>query len=139
MGPVFQALALSACKDQSLRAELEVAFREHPHDRSSATADWPKRSIVNGSGNSNTDGGDSAPGLQLEMPKMDLLSEIPADCITRMVRPDWLPVIGLTGLQFSFVFSVVFIGLKRWKNCLESSKSRYGGSRSCSQTLQWST
>jgi hypothetical protein len=98
MGPVFQALALSGCKDQSLRAELEVAFREHPHDRSSATAHWPKRSIVNGSGNSNADGGDSEPGLQLEILKVDLLSEIPADCITRMVRPGWLPFNWLMGL-----------------------------------------
>eukprot|EP00980_Cylindrotheca_fusiformis_P018775 scaffold6257_cov144-Cylindrotheca_fusiformis.AAC.1 len=84
LGPSFQAVASAAAgKDESLRTLLQKAFADHPYDPSAASAEWPKRYIVV------SDGGgagvaDTNSGLNLDVPKMDLFSELPDDCIPRM-------------------------------------------------------
>lgn len=87
MGPPFQAVALSLTKDQSVRNQLEETFRDHPHDPTSQSADWPKRSIVGARADDATasEGKSSNSTMLLEIPKLDLISEIPSDCITKMV------------------------------------------------------
>lgn len=86
LGPAFQAVSFAAAsKDQSLRDQLESTFNEHPFDPSSSSAKWPKNSICCGPASSTAEGGQSGSGLQLEVPKLDLLAELPADCISRMV------------------------------------------------------
>jgi hypothetical protein len=86
LGPAFQAVVLTATnKDQSLRDQLEKTFQEHPYDSSVSSAEWPKSSICGGGDDANGEGGNSGSGLQLDVPKLDLLAELPSDCITRMV------------------------------------------------------
>ena len=87
LGPAFQALALSSTKEQSVRNQLEEAFRDHPHDPSSSTAEWPRKTIVGDPANDAAVSGDkgSNSNLLLDIPKLDLISEIPSDCIAKMV------------------------------------------------------
>ena len=87
LGPAFQALALSSTKEQSVRSQLEETFRDHPHDQSSSSAEWPRKSIIGDSANDSAGSGTkgSNSNLLLDIPKLDLISEIPSDCIARMV------------------------------------------------------
>jgi hypothetical protein len=86
LGPAFQGVVFAATgKDHSLRDQLEKIFNEHPYDPSSSSAEWPKNSICFGPAGTTAEGGQAGSGLKLEVPKMDLIAELPADCITRMV------------------------------------------------------
>jgi hypothetical protein len=86
LGPAFESLVFSSVKDDSLRNQLQTTFNEHQYDPTAATSDWPKCSIVaststEGDGNESSNGGVSG----LEIPTFDLMAELPADCIARMV------------------------------------------------------
>ena len=85
MGPKVQALALSCTKDASQRQLLTATFKDHPYDPTLDSKDWPKKSIAAVSLSSSRHDEKSSP-LNLIIPKMDLVSEIPHDCISRMVR-----------------------------------------------------
>ena len=87
LGPAFQAVAFASVgNDDSLRTQLESCFNQHAFDPSSKSAEWPKSSICSGFGDkANEDGQSGGAGLNLEIPKMDLIAELPEDCISRMV------------------------------------------------------
>lgn len=91
LGPIVRALVLSQC-DDSIRDQIEKTLDLHPYDPSSASAEWPKVSIVTRrrSGASRThdqdsDGEDNE-GLALEIPRIDLFSQISNDCTMKMVN-----------------------------------------------------
>jgi hypothetical protein len=87
LGPAFRPVVYAASgKDETLRSLLEKTFEEHPHDASSSTTEWPKTCICIG-GDGGVEDGDANgnSGLQFDVPKMDLFSELPSDCIQRMV------------------------------------------------------
>lgn len=87
LGPTFQHVVYAASgKDETLRSLLEKTFEEHPYDASSSTAEWPKTCICIG-GDGGVEDGDATgnSGLQFDVPKMDLFSQLPSDCIQRMV------------------------------------------------------
>ena len=92
LGPAFQAVVFAELKkDQALREQLEKAFNDHPFDPSAASTDWPKSSLCargGGDGGDGSGGGGAGAGggLVLEIPKMDLMAELPNDCISKMVR-----------------------------------------------------
>lgn len=75
---------------------MEKAFNDHPYDPSSASTDWPKASLCGraggdgGDGTGSGGGGSGGGGLVLEIPKMDLMAELPNDCISKMVRTTFL-------------------------------------------------
>lgn len=82
LGPAFEALVFASVKDQSLREQLHKTFHEHPHDATSSKSDFPKQSIF-----ATQQGGASEPGvgIDIDIPKLDLIAELPNDCIARMV------------------------------------------------------
>jgi hypothetical protein len=85
LGTPLEALVAASIKDMSLRDQIQKTFSEHPHDPSVAMSSWPKCSILGVTrqveGNQK-----SAEGiLGVDIPKFDLVSELPADLLTRMV------------------------------------------------------
>ena len=72
-----------------MRDQLEKTIETHPFDPDSS--EWPRVSIASNSarcGDSNDAGNDDdkGVGLSLEIPRMDLFANIPADCAAKMVR-----------------------------------------------------
>jgi hypothetical protein len=88
LGPAFQAVALSTVKEQSLRENIEGAFRDHPYDPTASSAEWPRRSIMLGRENADSDGGGGGSALVLDVPKTDLIAALSADCVSRMGSKD---------------------------------------------------
>ena len=90
LGPILKAIVLSNCQD-SMRDQVEKAMESHPHDPSYASSEWPKASIASQttsrgkSVSSDVGDNDDSNGLALEIPRMDLLASLSADCITKMV------------------------------------------------------
>ena len=136
LGPTFQAIAFAEVgSDQSLRAELEKSFSEHPYDPSTSTAGWPKYSLCGATNSGGADRDKDSSGLKLEVPKMDLISELPGDCIARMVR---------STVELQLLHSHtnrVFLpkpntGIKGGKNSMERTKGVNGGRGECFEALQ---
>ena len=97
-----------------MRNQLEEAFRDHPHDPSSSTAEWPRKTIVGDPANDAAVSGDkgSNSNLLLDIPKLDLISEIPSDCIAKMVCYPSL-LLSLYAI-LSYLTSIsCFVGIKR--------------------------
>lgn len=89
LGPTLKAVALSSIKNPSFRDEIEKMFGENPFDSSLASKEWPKSYILSNSGNDTEDGGDNAgSGMNIELPKTDLIAELPSDCLSRMGSKD---------------------------------------------------
>lgn len=85
LGPTMKAVTLSSIKNPSLRDEIEKVFGENPFDSSLASKEWPKNYILSNSANDTEDGDDNAGfGMNIELPKMDLMVELPSDCLSRM-------------------------------------------------------
>jgi cytoskeleton-associated protein 5 len=85
LGPTMKAVTLSSIKTPSLRDEIEKVFGENPFDSSISSKEWPKNYIFSNSANDTEDGGDNAgSGMNFELPKMDLMLELPSDCLARM-------------------------------------------------------
>lgn len=124
LGPAFEALVFSSVKDESLRDQLQKTFSEHAYDPTTSKSDFPKHSIVatqKGGGSNNT-GGDV---FELEMPKLDLLAELPADCLARMVSSvvGWWRLF-LNNAFLIFLESIVF---QRKQNVMEGEEGGNGG------------
>lgn len=84
LGPGFKAVVSRAVKDVALRDQLEKTFSQYPFDQSESNRDRPRKSIALSDSTSGRSSG--GPSLQMEVPKMDLLCELNADCLTKMVR-----------------------------------------------------
>jgi cytoskeleton-associated protein 5 len=87
LGPSLRAVTLSSISDSSFRGEFEKIFKEHPFDSSLTCADWPMRYLFSNSSNDNTDS-NSTSGMKIELPKTDLIAELPPDCLSRMGSKD---------------------------------------------------
>ncbi|KAG7371784.1 hypothetical protein IV203_017926 [Nitzschia inconspicua] len=83
LGPSFRALVLAAFKE-SLREEAEKCFYDHPHDLSYKNAVWERVCLCSLMPN----GTEDISSIKLELPKLDLISELPGDCISRMGSKD---------------------------------------------------
>ena len=88
LGPQFQVLALSSTQDGSLRDQLEKTFDKHPFDPSSTTAEWPKQSLARSASNQTTDSDGKVSMMQLDLPKLDLISELSSDILLKMSSSD---------------------------------------------------
>ena len=87
LGPSLRAVTLSSISDSSFREEFDKIFKEHPYDSSLTCADWPMRYLFSNSSDDNTDS-DSTSGMKIELPKTDLIAELPPDCLSRMGSKD---------------------------------------------------
>ncbi|OEU12196.1 ARM repeat-containing protein [Fragilariopsis cylindrus CCMP1102] len=87
LGPSLRAVTLSSISDSSFREEFDKIFKEHPYDSSLACADWPMRYLFSNSSDDNTDS-NSTSGMKIELPKTDLIAELPPDCLSRMGSKD---------------------------------------------------
>ena len=85
LGPPLEALVATAIKDSSLRDQLQKAFSEHPHDPTVAVSSWPKCSILGAKRQVEGNQKSSDGFFGLDIPKFDLVNELPADLLTRMV------------------------------------------------------
>ena len=92
LGPIFKALLMSQCDDSS-RSEIEKTIDAHPFDPSCTSAEWTKVSIAgkNKSAGNNKEGGSKGDDDQsdrdmgIEIPRFDLFSNLPGDCVSKMV------------------------------------------------------
>jgi cytoskeleton-associated protein 5 len=86
LGATFQAVVFTKVdKDESLRKLVEKSFEDNPHDPTAATAEWSKTCICVDRGIDGAAENASGGGLQLDVPKLDLFSELSSDCVDRMV------------------------------------------------------
>ncbi len=84
LGPVIKAMIASVVTKESLKAQMDKTFDSCPYD-SSLTAAIPQKScLARDELKSNAIG--EGVGLDIEIPKADLLSELPPDIISQMVR-----------------------------------------------------
>jgi hypothetical protein len=131
LGPIVKALMLSQC-DDSMRDQLEKTVELHPYDPSSASAQWPKVSITRrqagSSGchdqDSDREGND---GLALEIPRLDLFSQISNDCTLQMVNA----LISMVALHMQLLISCSLAlasfpeGCNRGQDCLENAEASH--------------
>jgi len=89
LGPPIKAVALSSIKNASLRDDIEKTFEENSFDSSLFAKAWPKSYILANS-ESAQDGSTEGAGMDVELPTLDLIAELPSDCIDRMGRTDSL-------------------------------------------------
>ena len=89
LGPTIKAVAFSSIKNPSLRDEIEKNFEANPFDSSLASNEWPKSYILANIGSEGEGGSaNGASGMGIELPKTNLISELPSDCISRMGSKD---------------------------------------------------
>ncbi|GKY99911.1 hypothetical protein MPSEU_000944700 [Mayamaea pseudoterrestris] len=79
LGGQFRALAMSMAKGP-LRDPLESCLNAFPYDEACRSMSWPKYSLATMAGNS----GDGSSDLILDIPKVNLMSELPDDIISRL-------------------------------------------------------
>jgi len=85
LGPTVKAMAFASIKTPALRNEIEKVFEENPFDSSLSSKEWPRCYILSNIADDNDAGsGHSDSGMNIELPKTDLISELPSDCLTRM-------------------------------------------------------
>lgn len=85
LGPTFEALVMASIQDNSLKSQAQKIFVECPFDPTASESSWAKQSIL-ASETSKAGTSISESTFQMDLPRMDLLAEIPGDCVTRMVR-----------------------------------------------------
>jgi hypothetical protein len=90
LGPVVKAMMLSNIKDDSVKSQLEKKFDSCPYDASvSATLPAKKCLFEGDADNKDRDVGGATSALGMDLPKTDLLSELPTDIIDQLVRKEW--------------------------------------------------
>lgn len=96
LGPVMKAMVTSVVTKESLKAQMENTFDSCPYDSSLSSKIPQKKCLARNETNSNAYGEGAGAGLDIEIPKADLLSELSPDIISQMVR---------ILLQFPLVFA----------------------------------
>lgn len=86
IGPPLKALFLSMAKQPSAKDELQKCFENHPFDASMKNTEWPKKSILTNSGKASEDDRENQQVMTFEIPKTDIISKLPRDITSRMVR-----------------------------------------------------
>ena len=133
LGPPFEALILASVKDPALRSQIQKTLSEHGHDPSASNEDWPKCSIVAATKASGQIGSSrSGAGMGVELPKYDLIAELPADCIASMVSWSFTEMSSL----WHFILTFCLPGFHGEQDCLERKKSSHGGCREYGGTLR---
>uniref|UniRef100_A0A7S3Q8W0 TOG domain-containing protein n=1 Tax=Chaetoceros debilis TaxID=122233 RepID=A0A7S3Q8W0_9STRA len=82
LGPVMKAMIASVVTKESLKAQMDKTFDSCPYDSSLSAAIPQKKCLARNDSNSNADG--EGAGLDIEIPKADLLSELSPDIISQM-------------------------------------------------------
>lgn len=81
LGPIFVALAVAP--DDKVKSHLDGAYQACPYDPENASLSRPKSCFLLSSQNG-TDGENGVSSLGIDIPKMDLLSQLSTDCATQM-------------------------------------------------------
>jgi hypothetical protein len=120
LGPGFKALCLSLSKKPALKDELEKCFDQNKFDASIQGTEWSKCSIATAAVDSKDGPRSPGGGLTFDVPRTDLFSELPDDCLDKMVgRMHFGGQDALFVFSYSFLFTV--LGVKRRKNCVENA------------------
>jgi hypothetical protein len=85
LGPGFKALCLSLSKKPALKDELEKCFDQNKFDASIQETEWSKRSIAAAAVDSKEGPRSPGGGLTFDVPRTDLFSQLPDDCLDKMV------------------------------------------------------
>jgi hypothetical protein len=85
LGPGFKALCLSLSKKPALKDELEKCFDQNKFDASIQSTEWSKCSIAAAAVDSKEGPRSSGGGLNFDVPRTDLFSQLPDDCLDKMV------------------------------------------------------
>ena len=80
----MKAMIASVVTKESLKAQMDKTFDSCPYDSSLSAAIPQKKCLARNDSKSNADG--EGAGLDIEIPKADLLSELSPDIISQMVR-----------------------------------------------------
>lgn len=129
LGPVLKAMVLSGTKDPFLKSQLEKKIDSNPFDVSISTRTPTRKCIF--SIESDDDGGSGvSSSIGLDLPKTDLIAELPSDIVKRLVRT--------TSEDYCVIFTkfsndgniTSHLGHKRWQRCVEEEKG-------CSRRGSW--
>jgi hypothetical protein len=83
IGPALKSLVLSLVKQQSIKDQLQKCFEENPFEPSLSSTKWTRSSIA---GRIAKRDGNAEPDIVLEIPTFDVMSALPADILTKLVR-----------------------------------------------------
>ena len=81
LGPVLKVMTLSNIQDDGIKKQVEKKFDSYPHDPSSSVP--TRRCLVADEDEDNEAG--VASTLGMEIPKTDLISELPGNIFDRLV------------------------------------------------------
>jgi len=93
LGPILKAMVLSKIKDDSLKQQIEKKFASCPYDPSASASIRSRKCLVLDEEDDDDAGGGGASSLGMNIPKTDLLSELPSDILDRMVRSSFFHII----------------------------------------------
>lgn len=84
IGPAFKAVSNSLAKP-ALRDELERCFEKNKYDPTLQKQEWSKRSLFDSRYSQPGKGVLSGSAIALEVPRSDLMADLPDDCVQRLV------------------------------------------------------
>ena len=129
LGPVFKAMVLSGTKDPILKSQLEKKIDSNPFDVSISTR-TPTRKCIFGTEPDDDGGSGVSSSIGLDLPKTDLIAELPSDILKRLVRTTYEDCC-IIFTKFSNDGNIIsHLGHKRWQRCMEEEKS-------CSRRGSW--
>ena len=122
LGPILKAVVMSAIQDNSIRSHVEKKIDANPHDPS-AMANPKRKCLLFKEGDENEGGGTA--GMGINIPKIDLMAELPSDILTDMVCKIAYPPHFFSWTKSKQSFPR--IGSKRKQGILEEEESGPGG------------
>ncbi len=89
LGPIVKAMMMSNVKDDSVKGQLEKKFDSSPFDPSIANSSPTKRCLHESDDDSaGVEAGGAASALGMDIPKTDLMSELPEDILDQLVSKE---------------------------------------------------
>ena len=86
IGPPLMALALSLSNKSSITENLKKCFDENSYDPAMKSSNWPRKSLIFRQVSSNGQVTQNEESFSLDIPKTDLMSMLPKDVLSKLVR-----------------------------------------------------
>jgi hypothetical protein len=86
IGPGLKSLTLSLAKQPSIKEQLQKCFEESSFDPKMVSNVWKRSTLAGQIASGNGTGESKVPALALEIPKLDLMTTLPSDILSKLVR-----------------------------------------------------
>ena len=123
LGPTFRAVSLSMCGDKE-RSLVESAFERNSFDPLACKEERTRRCVILniGVGSSGQSSSDQGLGVDIEIPRTDLVEQIGKDCVAKLVSIHVM----VQQKHFPGWSSYSVLGIERGQDCLETEEGSIG-------------